>query len=230
MTERFAIVLARHPAVTGVEGLCYGQRDVTLAHGWERMADGLRTVMQGVGCRVLFSSPARRCQMVAERVARFMDLDVRIDSRLREISFGEWEGRPWAHIPRTALDAWAADVSGFTPPGGGKRSRPAGAGGVFLGGYAAPRAVLRGHNPWGAATPHAGHGPWHARQPARALAPHGVGPGRGTGRWRVQHRAVRTAHSVTTAVAPRTSPVWPPICHRANAHMTIVAMAATTRQ
>ncbi|GAB6966663.1 hypothetical protein JCM25156A_07000 [Komagataeibacter kakiaceti JCM 25156] len=118
MTERFAIVLARHPAVTGVEGLCYGQRDVTLAHGWERMADGLRTVMQGVGCRVLFSSPARRCQMVAERVARFMDLDVRIDSRLREISFGEWEGRPWAHIPRTALDAWAADVSGFTPPGG----------------------------------------------------------------------------------------------------------------
>ncbi|MCE2564481.1 histidine phosphatase family protein [Komagataeibacter sp. FNDCF1] len=118
MTDRFAVVLARHPAVMGVEGLCYGQRDVALAEGWERMADGLRTVMQGVGCRILFSSPARRCRMVAERVAQFMDLDLRVDSRLREISFGEWEGRPWNRISRTALDAWAADVSGFTPPGG----------------------------------------------------------------------------------------------------------------
>ncbi|RFD20797.1 phosphoglycerate mutase [Komagataeibacter melaceti] len=118
MTERFAIVLARHPAVMGAEGLCYGHSDVPLAAGWERMADGLRTVMQGVGCRVLFSSPARRCLMVAERVARFMDLELKVDSRLREISFGEWEGRPWAHIPRAALDEWAADVSGFAPPGG----------------------------------------------------------------------------------------------------------------
>ncbi|ATU71842.1 histidine phosphatase family protein [Komagataeibacter rhaeticus] len=118
MTDRFAIVLARHPAVMGVEGLCYGQRDVALADGWERMADGLRTVMQGVGCRILFSSPARRCRMVAERVAQFMNLELRVDSRLREISFGEWEGRPWNRISRTALDAWAADVSGFTPPGG----------------------------------------------------------------------------------------------------------------
>ncbi|BAK83552.1 phosphoglycerate mutase [Komagataeibacter medellinensis] len=118
MTDRFAIVLARHPAVTGVEGLCYGQQDVALAEGWERMADGLRTVMQGVGCRILFSSPARRCRMVAERVAEFMNVDLRIDSRLREISFGEWEGRPWHYISRAALDEWAADVSGFTPPGG----------------------------------------------------------------------------------------------------------------
>ncbi|GBQ62135.1 histidine phosphatase family protein [Komagataeibacter swingsii] len=118
MTDRFAVVLARHPAVMGAEGLCYGQRDVALADGWERMADGLRTVMQGVGCRILFSSPARRCQMVAERVARFMNLELKVDSRLREISFGEWEGRPWTHISRAALDAWAADVSGFTPPGG----------------------------------------------------------------------------------------------------------------
>lgn len=118
MTGRFAVVLARHPAVTGVEGLCYGQQDVALADGWERMADGLRTVMQGAGCRVMFSSPARRCRMVAERVARFMNLDLRVDSRLREISFGEWEGRPWNGISRTALDEWAADVSGFAPPGG----------------------------------------------------------------------------------------------------------------
>ncbi|MDT8872802.1 hypothetical protein RAA17_21210 [Komagataeibacter rhaeticus] len=57
MTDRFAIVLARHPAVMGVEGLCYGQRDVALADGWERMADGLRTVMQGWDAGFCFPLP-----------------------------------------------------------------------------------------------------------------------------------------------------------------------------
>ena len=38
--------------------------------------------------------------------------------RLSEIDFGEWEGRPWDDIDRTALDAWAADVLHFVPPRG----------------------------------------------------------------------------------------------------------------
>ncbi|MDT8872801.1 histidine phosphatase family protein [Komagataeibacter rhaeticus] len=85
--------------------------------------------------------------MVAERVAQFMNLELRVDSRLREISFGEWEGRPWNRISRTALDAWAADVSGFTS--GGKRGRAAGPRAPFLEGHAGRRPALRGDYPWG---------------------------------------------------------------------------------
>ncbi len=32
--------------------------------------------------------------------------------------FGAWEGRAWDAIPRGELDAWAADVAGYAPPGG----------------------------------------------------------------------------------------------------------------
>ncbi len=35
-----------------------------------------------------------------------------------EMNFGAWEGLSWNEIPRDALDLWAADVLGFTPPGG----------------------------------------------------------------------------------------------------------------
>ncbi len=43
---------------------------------------------------------------------------MRIDARLTEINFGDWEGQPWNDIDREALDAWAADVLDFVPPGG----------------------------------------------------------------------------------------------------------------
>ena len=34
------------------------------------------------------------------------------------MNFGAWEGRRWDDIPRYELDAWAADVEGYAPPGG----------------------------------------------------------------------------------------------------------------
>lgn len=35
-----------------------------------------------------------------------------------EMDFGLWEMQAWNDLPRTALDAWAADPMGFAPPGG----------------------------------------------------------------------------------------------------------------
>ncbi len=41
-----------------------------------------------------------------------------VDPRLAELNFGAWEGKPWDAVPRDELDAWAADVAGYAPPGG----------------------------------------------------------------------------------------------------------------
>lgn len=62
----------------------------------------------------VISSPLRR----ARRLAEALDPARIDDSRLAEIDFGEWEGKPWNDVDRNALDAWAADVLDFTPPGG----------------------------------------------------------------------------------------------------------------
>ena len=41
-----------------------------------------------------------------------------VAARLCEVHFGDWEGRAWHDIDRASLDAWAADILHFTPPGG----------------------------------------------------------------------------------------------------------------
>ena len=62
----------------------------------------------------VFSSPLQRARLLAEA----LDPETRIDERLSEMDFGEWEGQPWDAIDRDALDAWAADTLHYTPPGG----------------------------------------------------------------------------------------------------------------
>lgn len=62
----------------------------------------------------MISSHLRRARRLAEALTE----NPRIDERLAEIDFGGWEGKRWDDIERKEIDAWAADVSGFTPPRG----------------------------------------------------------------------------------------------------------------
>jgi alpha-ribazole phosphatase len=108
------LVLVRHPPPDIAPGICYGRLDLGLR------ADGSGAVAAVVASlaahRVtrIWSSPARRCRVVAEAIGA----PVRLDPRLLELDFGAWEGVAWDDVPRAALDAWAADPLGFAAPGG----------------------------------------------------------------------------------------------------------------
>lgn len=105
------IFLIRHPRPLIDLGICYGRLDVDCVEP-EPVAAQLRPSLPADV--PVFSSPLRRARRLAEALAA----PVRIDERLAEIDFGEWEGQAWDRIDRAALDAWAANVLGFTPPGG----------------------------------------------------------------------------------------------------------------
>ena len=105
------VFLIRHPRPTVAPGICYGQLDVDCEDP-QPIAARLRPQIP-VGTPVI-SSPLRRARLLALA----LDPQAGIDGRLSEIDFGEWEGRPWNDIDRGALDAWAADVLHFVPPGG----------------------------------------------------------------------------------------------------------------
>ncbi len=66
----------------------------------------------------MVSSPAARCLRPAENLAELLQLPLRTEADLLELDFGDWEGLRWDDVPRAALDEWAADPSGFAPPGG----------------------------------------------------------------------------------------------------------------
>ena len=76
------------------------------------------------GPTVFWRSPLGRVRETAEIIGRELGLgaaDWREDARLKELSYGEWEGQSWQEIEAVrpnALNDWKADPHGFCPPGG----------------------------------------------------------------------------------------------------------------
>jgi len=105
--------LARHAQPLIGEGICYGVLDVAAdAALTSAAAKSLAAHLPlNTLCRV---SPLRRCQQLAAMLALLRpDLSINsstcTDARLSEMDFGQFEGQPWANIPKAAVDVWTAD-------------------------------------------------------------------------------------------------------------------------
>ncbi len=105
------LYLIRHPKPQIEAGRCYGRLDVPALAVDEAAAALLGELPRDVP---VFTSPLRRCRELAAR----LHPSPTHDELLVEMHFGEWEGRLWDEIPRAELDAWAADVADYAPPGG----------------------------------------------------------------------------------------------------------------
>ena len=103
--------LARHAQPLLAAGICYGASDVPAdAELTLQSARALAAVLPG-GVQVV-SSPLQRCVQLAQALqVQRPDLPFVCDARLAEMSFGSWEGVPWAQIPKAAVDAWQADFA-----------------------------------------------------------------------------------------------------------------------
>jgi probable phosphoglycerate mutase len=90
-----------------------GWTNVPLTEEGERQAVGLRPRLAGHRFDSVWSSDLDR----ALRTARLAWGEPRQDPRLREMSFGDLEGRPWEALSPAEREALAR-FSGFTAPGG----------------------------------------------------------------------------------------------------------------
>lgn len=105
------LYLIRHPRPQVAPGVCYGQTDLGLAESATDVAGRLRPLLPADF--TLYASPLMRARLLAEALGT-----PRLDPRLKEIHFGEWEGRSFDDIGKPALDAWADAPLDFAPPGG----------------------------------------------------------------------------------------------------------------
>jgi len=108
------LFLIRHgrPVCSGV---CYGQTDVPC----EPVPDEL--VWEGTRPRRIVASDIGRCRELAARIAAVCECPLEFDPNLRELDFGEWEGRSWDALAREEgprFDRWMANYLVETPPGG----------------------------------------------------------------------------------------------------------------
>lgn len=113
------LCLIRHFAPDVAPGVCYGRTDLGLAESHEVRMARVIALREQLADLVepdtpIFSSPLRRCAEIAISLSH----QVNHDHRLQELHFGEWEMQAWNDIGTAGLDAWAADLAGFRPPGG----------------------------------------------------------------------------------------------------------------
>lgn len=66
----------------------------------------------------IWSSDARRCDGPASELANRLGVVHVPDRRLREMSYGEWEGKAWDDLDQRELDEWMKDWQHRSPPGG----------------------------------------------------------------------------------------------------------------
>ena len=191
----------RHPAPDVAPGVCYGRLDVGLSPAGQAALDPMRGALVATGVAKVVTSPARRCLVLARAVSPRPI----VDPRLQELDFGAWEGLPWDAVPRSGLDAWAADPPGFAPPGGES--------GAAL--IARVRSAVAALLDAGEDCIVIAHGGPLRLIPAllRGEPPDLLAPAPPIGAiLHVTHTiAVSPTHSATTEQAPSTSPVNPPI-------------------
>lgn len=106
------LYLVRHPLPAVAPGTCYGRTDLGLAENPASLAARLQSLLPADV--PLYASPLQRCRLLAEHLHPLP----RLDERIREIDFGDWEMQPWERLDRALIDAWAADPFHFVPPGG----------------------------------------------------------------------------------------------------------------
>jgi probable phosphoglycerate mutase len=115
------LFLARHGEVLSNRELRYvGSRDEPLADSGLRQAEGLAAALAPLPLSAVYASPLLRAQETGRRIAEARKVPLLLEPRLREQSFGEWEGLTRAEVlerDRERLLSWEADL-GTAPPGG----------------------------------------------------------------------------------------------------------------
>lgn len=113
------IDLLRHGQCEGGD-VFRGSLDVSLTpEGWANMRARL-AARPGPPWHRIVSSPLKRCLDFARDTAEHLSLPLEIEPDLREMHFGDWEGRAYAHLWETdpQLQRWGQDPERYTPPGG----------------------------------------------------------------------------------------------------------------
>jgi alpha-ribazole phosphatase/probable phosphoglycerate mutase len=94
MTETTRLLLIRHAQPDEeASGRCYGKLDIGLSAPGQRRAQLLARTLDRIPLAAVYSSPSTRALKTAAPIAAAHQLMPSVDDALREIDFGELEGR-----------------------------------------------------------------------------------------------------------------------------------------
>ena len=114
---RLRLWLLRHAQPLDGHGVCYGAHELAVQPAdTHSAAQAFLSAWGGTQMPPeVWVSERTRAQDLAHALCAHWSIAgacaPRIDPRLNEFDFGQWEGVPWAQIPKAAVDAWTADFA-----------------------------------------------------------------------------------------------------------------------
>ena len=112
----------RHAESTDdARGLCYGQLDVELSQSGREQCARLAAALASAPVAAVVSSPLRRALETADAIARPHGLEVVVLDGLRELDFGELEGKTYDEIAASRPELyrrWMTEPTRVRFPGG----------------------------------------------------------------------------------------------------------------
>jgi alpha-ribazole phosphatase len=122
MTDTTRLLLIRHAEPEEeAHGRCYGSLDIGLSSRGRLRAQLLARTIERIPLAAIYASPRRRALDTAKPLAALHGLTVIVDDALREIDFGEFEGRSYDDIRLAAPEiyrVWMEAPTHVRFPGG----------------------------------------------------------------------------------------------------------------
>lgn len=107
------VYLVRHTETVCPKGICYGQSDVELLEPYLQQFEDIKKQMPENA--MFYSSPLQRCTILANHLSAS---DYKVDKRLMEMNFGNWELKNWDEIQKDEMDPWMNDFVNVNVPSG----------------------------------------------------------------------------------------------------------------
>ena len=107
------IYLIRHIEPDFEKGICYGQLDVPISPNYKDEHEEIITKLLK-DYDAIHSSPLTRCKLLSQQISK----NVIFDDRLKEVNFGDWEGKKWDNLNQKELNHWMENYIEIAPPNG----------------------------------------------------------------------------------------------------------------
>jgi broad specificity phosphatase PhoE len=115
------LILVRHgETIHNVAGIAQGWNDSVLSDAGQRQVQAVAQRLRTYSPDAIYSSPLGRALSTAEAIAAATGLPIATLDDLREMNYGQWEGRSFLDVRREFADAyhrWIADAESPSPDG-----------------------------------------------------------------------------------------------------------------
>ena len=109
------IVFIRHSSLEIPRGVCYGTSNIDVSSNFHIEVENLQRNLNGFNPDLVISSPLQRCLKLA--VSAF-DVEPKINTNLKELNYGDWEGEKWIDIDIPGNNLWMYENINNHPPNG----------------------------------------------------------------------------------------------------------------